>query len=92
MQVSHGKFGALDVDGEVDLAATGEILDVTVPAVLRTTGDCPGAFFPDFGFGFLVGGTRMDVLRLWRLGDDAREGGGRDQLGFPLVPLGKDLG
>lgn len=71
MQVPHRELRALDVNWQVDLAATGQILDIAVPAMLRTTGDCPGTFFPDFCFGFLVGGTRMDTLWLRGLGDDA---------------------
>jgi hypothetical protein len=37
VQVTDGKFGAGDVDGEVDFAATGKVLDVAVSAVFRAT-------------------------------------------------------
>lgn len=37
MEVSDGELGAGDVDGEVDFGAAGEILDVAVSSVFRTT-------------------------------------------------------
>lgn len=76
MQISNRELCAFDVDGQVDLAATRQILDVTVPAMLRATGDRPGTFFPDLGLRFLVGGTGMDVLGLRGLGDHAGERSG----------------
>lgn len=79
------------MDGQVDFAAAGQVLDVAVPAVLRTARDRPGALFPDLGFDLLVGGPGVDILWLWWLGDHAGERRGRDQFGFPLVPLGEDL-
>lgn len=92
MQISDRELCAFDVDGQVDLAATRQILDVAVPAMLRAARDRPGTFFPDLGLRLLVGGTGVDVLWLRWLGDHAGERSGRDQLGLPLVPLGEDLG
>lgn len=37
MEVSDGEVGAWDVDGEVDLGAAREILDVAVSSMFRTT-------------------------------------------------------
>lgn len=37
MEVSDRELGAGDVDGEVDFGAAGEVLDVAVPSVFRTT-------------------------------------------------------
>jgi hypothetical protein len=36
VKIADAEFGALDVDGEVDFAAAGEVLDIAVSAVLRT--------------------------------------------------------
>lgn len=37
MKIADAEFGALNVNREVDFAASGEILDVTVPTVLGTS-------------------------------------------------------
>ncbi len=37
MKIADAEFGALNVDWEVDFAASGEILDVTIPTVLGTS-------------------------------------------------------
>jgi hypothetical protein len=37
MKIADAEFGALDVNGEVNFAASGEILDVTVSTVLGTS-------------------------------------------------------
>jgi hypothetical protein len=37
MEIADAEFGALNVDGEVDFAASGKILDVAVPTVLGTS-------------------------------------------------------
>ena len=37
MKIADAEFGALDVDWEVDFAASGEILNVTIPTVLGTS-------------------------------------------------------
>lgn len=92
VQVSDGELGAFDVDGQVDFATAREVLDVAVPAVFGAAGDRPGALFPDARLGFLVGGAGVHALGLRRLRDDTREGGGRDEFGFALVPFREDLG
>jgi hypothetical protein len=37
MKISDAELGALDVDGEVDFAATAEVLDIAVSPVLGTS-------------------------------------------------------
>jgi hypothetical protein len=37
MKIADAEFGSLNVDGEVDFAASGQILDVTIPTVLGTS-------------------------------------------------------
>lgn len=91
MQVSNGKFRPLDMNGQIDFTATREVLDVAVPAVLRTTGDRPGSFLADTLFGGFVRGSGVDVGWLGWLSDDSRQGRRRDEFSFALVPFGEDL-
>ena len=88
MEVADAELGAGDVDGEEDLAAAAEVLDVAVAAVLGAAGDSARALLADFVFQVAGCGARVDVLGLGRLGDDAVEGGGADEVGFAAVPLG----
>jgi hypothetical protein len=37
MKISDAELGALDVDGEVDFAATAEVFDITIPTMLGTS-------------------------------------------------------
>ncbi len=37
MKIADAEFGALDVDREVDFAASGEVLNVTIPTMLGTS-------------------------------------------------------
>lgn len=92
VEVADAELGAGDVDGEEDSAATAQVLDVAVAAVLRAAGDGPRALFADLLLQLAGGGAGMDVLRLRRLGDDALELGRADELGFATVPLGQDFG
>lgn len=43
VQVADGELGALDVHGQVDLAAAREVLDVAVAAMFGAAGDGAGA-------------------------------------------------
>ena len=73
VEVADGEFRAFDVDGEVDFAAAGQVLDVAVAAVFGSAGDCSGAFAADFLFNGVVCGAGVDALGLGRLGNDALE-------------------
>ena len=88
VEVADGELGAGDVDGEEDFAAAAQVLDVAVAAVLGPAGDGAGAFLADFFFQLAGRGAGVDVLGLGRLGDDALEVGGADEVGFAAVPLG----
>lgn len=93
VQVADAELGARDVDREVDLGAAREVLDVAVPTVFRPPGDRPRALLADFLEHVRGGrGAGVDVLGLGRLGDDAVEGVGGDELAFALVPEGEDVG
>lgn len=64
MQVSDTELGTVNVDGQVDLATSRQVLDVAVTTVLRSAGDRAGTFAADLGFGLFICGTSMDVDRL----------------------------
>ena len=70
MQVANAEFGALDVDRQIGLAASAEVLDIAVPAMLGAAGDGSSALLPDL-FADLVRGTAcVHVLGLGGLGYD----------------------
>ena len=64
VQVTDREFGTLDVDGEVDLAATGQVLDVAVASVFWTPGHGASTFFADLLFDVCVCAARVDILGL----------------------------
>lgn len=68
VEVSDAELGALYVDGEVDFASSGKILDVAVTAVFRATGDRSSALFSDFLFDGICSAAGMDVDGLWWFG------------------------
>ena len=93
VQVADRELGALDVDGQVDFAAAGQVLDVAVASVLRATGHSASAFFADFLFDVCVGAAGMNVFRLGRKGDvTVHVRACFDQAGFAFVPGFQDLG
>lgn len=94
VQVANAKLGPRHMDGQIDLAAAREILNVAVAAVLGPAGDGPGALGGDALGQLGVGGPGVRVERLGRLGNDAVRGQVRrgDQFGLAPVPLGQDLG
>lgn len=71
VQVSDTELCALDMHGEIDLGAAGEILDVAVSAVFGTAGDGASALTADFLFQRRVGMSGVYVLRLWWFRDVA---------------------
>ena len=94
VQVANAEFSALDVHGEVDLAATAKVLDVAVSAMLRAAGYGARAFLADLVFYAAGAAAGVHVLGLGRLGDDFMEilrGVGADELAFTTVPLGEDF-
>ena len=92
MQVPDAELGPRHMHGQESLGSPGQVLDVAVATVLRSSGDGPRAFLADLVLQIARGGTRVDVLRLRGLRDDALQLRGRDELGLAAVPLGQDLG
>ena len=95
VQVANAEFGAFDVHGEVDFAATAEVFNVAVSAVLGAAGDGSRAFFAHLGFDVPRSAARVHVLRLRGLGNDFFEflrRVGVDELSFAAVPLGENFG
>ncbi|KAH9841297.1 Thromboxane-A synthase, partial [Teratosphaeria destructans] len=93
VQVADGEFGAGDVDGEVDLAAAREVLDVAVAAVFGAAGDGAGALAADAVLEVGGGLAGVHVAGLRGQGDVAGEVGvGGDELGLAGVPGVEDVG
>ena len=76
---------------EESAAASREVLDVAVPAMLWASWNSAGPLFANFLFDFGRGEAGVDVMRLRRLRDDALEVSGADQLGLTFVPGRQDL-
>lgn len=92
MQISYRELGAWDVHREVSLASARQVLDVAVPTVLGSAGDCAGAFGTDLGFEIPRGSAGVDVFGFGEVGDDAVEGVEFNELRLAAGPLGEDLG
>lgn len=93
VQVANAEFCAGNVDGEVDFGAAREVLDVAVSAVFGTAGHGARAFTADFLFEFVRGAASVDVFGLgWESDVPAGVVKGGDELGFPSVPFGENLG
>lgn len=87
VQVADGELGAFHVDGQVDFAAAGQVLDVAVAAVFWPAGHSASAFSADFLFDVGVCVAGVHVLGLGRQGDVAvHVRACFDQAGFALVP------
>jgi hypothetical protein len=71
VQIAHTKLRTLDQHRQENLTAPRQILDIAVPAMLRSTGYSSCAFLPDLIFDILSCATGMDVLGLGRLRDIA---------------------
>lgn len=93
VQVSDTELGALDVDREIDLRATRQVLDVAVASVLRPTWNCACTLPANLLFDVVTSATGMDVLRLWGKSDITvhMRASGR-QLAFTAIPLCEHLG
>lgn len=93
MQVSDTEFGARNVNGEVDFAAAGQVLDIAVSAVLGTAGNGACAFLAYFLLDAVVGAAGMHVDGLWGFGDIAvHVCAGCYQLTLSAVPFCQDFG
>jgi len=80
------------VDGEEDFGSAGEVLDVAVSTMFRTSWDRASAFFCDLLLHGTCGGARVGVLGLWWLCNDAVQVRvRRDEFGFARVPGFEDF-
>ena len=91
MQVSNREFRPLHMYRQVHLTSSRQILDITIPAVLRTTRDGASTLFANLGLDVLTPTACMNVLRFRRLSNDPLEVGGGDEVRFAPVPLLEDL-
>lgn len=92
VQVADAELGPGHMDGQEDLGAARQVLDVAVAPVLGTTGNGARAFLADLGLELVRGIAGVDVGGLWRLGDGAVQVAvGGDEFGFALVPGFEDF-
>lgn len=66
VQVADRELGARDVDGQVDFAAAGQVLDIAVASVFRAAGHSASAFSADFLFDVCARAAGVDVFGLGR--------------------------
>jgi len=93
VQVADGELGALDVDGEVDFAASAQILDVAVASMLWPARYSPSTFLANLLLDIIACCTGVDVLRKWRKRDgfvEVRVLG--DEGAFAVIPGLEDFG
>lgn len=71
MQVANTEPGAFDMDGQEDLAPTGEVLDVAIPTELGSTGDRASPVFTHSLLDLFAARSSMCASWLRRQGDNA---------------------
>jgi hypothetical protein len=65
MQVSNTEFGTFDMDWQINLATTTQILDIAISALLWPARYGSSALLADFFFDIVSTGANMNALRLW---------------------------
>ena len=93
MQIADAELRPRHVHRQVHLTAARQILDVAVPAVLRSPGDRPRSFLSDFLRDVIA--ARPDVYALcegWVSDVAALVPAFVDQGALALIPGGEDLG
>lgn len=92
VQIANTKLCAGHVYREIYFGTPGEVLDVTVTAMLWSAGNGPGSFLANLLLQFGFRTTRVDVDRLRRLSNDAiHMCAFGDELALSAIPLGQDL-
>jgi hypothetical protein len=88
VKVPNAELRAGDMNGEVNLAATGEILDIAITAVFGAAGDGAGALAADLVLEGPIRAAGVHVEGLGRLRHHAVPlAVGRDELAFAPVPF-----
>ena len=91
MQVTNTEFGSLNQHWQVDLGSSGEVLDIAVSTVLRSTWDSSCALLTNLFRKCFVCTSGVHILWLRRLCNDAVQRSSVDELAFSLVPGLKNL-
>lgn len=92
VEVSDAEFGALDMHRQVDFAASREVLDVAIAAVLGATRDRSSALLADLFLDVVRCAARVHIDGLGWLGNDSVHGIGRDEFAFSFIPYCEHLG
>lgn len=69
MQISDTEFGSINVDWEVNFAASTKILDITVAAMFWSSRYGASSLATDLGLGLVICGSSMAIVRQWRQRD-----------------------
>ena len=87
VQITHGELGAFDMDWQVDLRPTGQVLDITVAAVLRSTWNGTGTLFANLVLDIVSTATDVNALWVWWQSNIATHVATfLDELAFTIVP------
>lgn len=87
VQVTSGELGAFDVHGKINLAPTGQILNVAIAAMLWSTWNGSCSFLTDFLFNRVVTATHVDGLWFgWKSYDTVHMLALADELSLAFVP------
>jgi len=87
VQIANAELCSLDMDWQIYLTATTQILNVTVSAVLRAAGNCSRTLLANFLFDVVSSMADMYALRIrWKSNDTTHVLTSADEFGFPLIP------
>lgn len=94
MKISNAKLSTFYMHRKENLRSAAEILDITVPTMLRAAGNGARTLFTNLLLELRICRASMHIPWLRGLGDNAvvRLCAGLDQLAFALVPSCKDFG
>lgn len=91
MQITDTKFGPFDVNRQPDLTSFGQILDVTVAAMLWSAGNSTRALFLHLLLDLTFSATRMSMRRVRGQSNNALQIRGFDEFGLTFVPFCQDF-
>jgi hypothetical protein len=89
VKIADAKLGARDVNRQENLAASAQVLDIAVAAVLRSPGDGASPLSTDAGGRVRIRAAGVAALSQRRQRHVAVQTVGRDELALAPVPLGQ---
>lgn len=93
VQVSHRKSSSLHVHRQIRLTSPRQVLDIAIPAMLRSTRHSPRSLAPNLRLDLPRSGAGVDIEGLRRVRDDTVfDGSCVDEFLLATVPLCEELG